>query len=51
VSLELDRWHVVERLVDSSIVEPADVVECRPFDVIGIAPQSLAMDEFGLETI
>jgi hypothetical protein len=52
VSLELDRWHVVERLVDPPVVEPVDVVERRPFDVLDVAPGSLAMNQFGLvETV
>jgi hypothetical protein len=52
VSLELDRWHVVEGLVNSSVVEPVDVVERRPFDVFDVAPRSLAVDQLGLvETV
>ena len=48
MSLELDGRHVVERLVNSSVVEPADVVERRPFDALDVAPGSLAVDQLGL---
>jgi len=48
VSFGLDRRHVVERLVDSLAIEPVDVVQCRPFDVLDAAPGSLAIDQFGL---
>jgi hypothetical protein len=48
VSLELDWRHVVERLVNSSIVEPVDVVERRPIDVLDVAPWSLAVNESDL---
>ncbi len=43
MSFEFDWRHVVERLVNSSVVEPVDVVECGPFDVFDIAPGTLAM--------
>ena len=33
MSLELDRRHLVERLVDSPVVEPVDVVDFCPVDV------------------
>jgi len=49
VSFELDRRHVVERLVDPPVVEPVDVFQCLPFDVLDVAPGPLAVDEFGLE--
>jgi hypothetical protein len=49
---ELNRWHVVERFVDASVVEPINVVERGPFDLFDVAPGSFAMDEFGLvETV
>ena len=48
MSLELERRHVVERLVDAPVVEPADVVECCPFDVLDVAPRSLAVDQLAL---
>ena len=48
VSLELDRRHVVERLVDASVVEPVDVVKRRPLDVLDVAPGFLAVDQFAL---
>ena len=52
MSLELDRWHVVERLVASSTIEPVDVVECGPFDVLDVASGTFAMDQLGLvETV
>jgi hypothetical protein len=38
--------------VNSTVVEPIDVLECLPFDVFNVAPRSLTMDEFGLvETV
>ena len=49
MSLELHRRYVVERLVNSSVVEPVGVVECCPFDVLDVAPGQLAMDQLGLE--
>jgi hypothetical protein len=50
--LELNRRHVVERLVYSSVVEPVEVVERGPFDVLDVAPRPLAMDQLGLvETV
>jgi hypothetical protein len=52
VSIELDRSHVVEGLVDSAVVEPVEVVERRPSDVLDVAPGSLAVNELGLvETV
>jgi len=48
MSIELDRWHVVERFVYPSVVEPVDVVERRPFDVFDVAPRSSAVNQFGL---
>ena len=48
MNLELDRRHAVERLVNSLIVEPVDVVERRPFDMLDVAPGSLAVNEFVL---
>ena len=52
MSFELRRRDPVERFVNSTVVEPIDVLECLPFDVLNVAPWSLAMDEFGLvETI
>lgn len=52
MSFELDGRHVVERLVDSAVVEPADVVERRPFDVLDVAPGPLAVDQLSLiETV
>ncbi len=52
MSLELDRRHVIECLVDSPVVEPVDVVERRLFPVFDVAPRSLSMDELGLvETV
>ena len=38
--------------MDSAVVEPVDVLERLPFDVLDVAPGALAIDEFGLvETI
>jgi hypothetical protein len=38
--------------VDSSVVEPVEVVERRPLDVLDVAPRPLAMDQLGLvETV
>ena len=38
--------------MDSSVVEPVDVVERRPFDVFDVAPGSLAVDQLSLvETV
>ena len=38
--------------MNSTVVEPIDVLECLPLDVLDVAPWSLAVDEFGLvETI
>ena len=34
--------------MDASIVEPIDVVERRPFDVLDVAPGTLAMDQLAL---
>ncbi len=52
MSFELRRRDPVERFVNSTVVEPIDVLECLPFDVLNVAPWPLAMDEFGLvETI
>ena len=52
VGLKLDRWNVVERLVDSPIVEPVDVVEGLPFDVFDASPRTLAVNQLVLvETV
>lgn len=48
MSFELDGRHVVERHVDSSVVEPTDVVERRSLDVLHVTPRSLAVDQLGL---
>ncbi len=40
---------MTQRLVDVSAVEPVDVGERRPLDVLDVAPRSLAVDQFGLE--
>ena len=38
--------------MNSTVVEPVDVLECLPFDVLDVAPRSLAVDEFSLvETV
>ncbi len=42
---EFDRRRVVERLVNSPIVKPVDVGECRPLDVFNVAPRALAMNK------
>ena len=34
--------------MNPSVVEPVEVVERGPFDVLDVAPRSLAMDELGL---
>ena len=34
--------------MDSSVVEPVDIVERRPFDMLHVAPGSLAVDQLGL---
>lgn len=44
----MDQWHVGERLVDSAVVEPVEVVARGPFDVLEVVPESLAVDQFGL---
>ncbi len=52
VGLKLDRWNVVERLVDSPIVEPVEVVEGLPFDVFDASPRTLAVNQLVLvETV
>ena len=52
MSLEGGRRHVVERFVDSPVVEPVHVVQCRPFDVLDVAPGSFAVNQFVLvETV
>ena len=48
MSLELGWRHVVERLVDPAFVEPVDVGERRPLDVLDVAPGSLAVNQLGL---
>ena len=35
--------------MDAPVVEPVDVVECRPLDVFDVAPGTLAIDQFALE--
>jgi hypothetical protein len=38
--------------VDSSVVEPIDVLQRFPLDVLDVSPGSLGMDQFGLvETV
>ena len=38
--------------MDPSVVEPVEVVERGPFDVLDVAPGSLAVDQLGLvETV
>ena len=52
VSLELNRRHAVERLVDAPVVEPVDVVERGPLDVLHVASGTLPMDQLALvETV
>lgn len=52
MSFELNRRHGVERLVNSAVVEPVDVVERGPFDVFDVAPGTLAVKKLGLiETV
>jgi len=46
VIFEFNGRHVVKRLVDSPVVEPVDVVKCRPFDMFDVAPGTLAMNQF-----
>lgn len=49
MSLELDGRHVVECLVNAPTFEPVDVVECRPLNVLDVAPRSLSVERLGLE--
>lgn len=43
---------MAECLVNSTIIEPVDVGEGLPFDVLNVAPGTLAVDEFVLiETV
>ncbi len=46
MSLKGGRRHVVERFVDSPVVEPVHVVQCRPFDVFDVAPGSFSVNQF-----
>ena len=49
---EFHRGQVVQRFVDSLVVEPADVVEGRPLDVFDVALETLAVNQFALvETV
>ena len=52
MSFEFDRRHVAKRFVNSPVVEPFDVVKCRPFDVFYVAPGALAVNQFSfVETV
>ena len=49
---ELGWRHVVQCLVNSPVIEPVDVGERRPFDVLDVAPGSATMNQLGLvETV
>ncbi len=48
VVLELDRWDVAAGAVESSVVEPVDVLQGGQFDVVEALPRAAAADEFGL---
>jgi hypothetical protein len=52
VSFELDRRDIVEGVVYGAVVEPVDVFERLPFDVLDAASGALTVDQFGLvETV
>ena len=52
VGFEFHGGQVVQRFVDSLVVEPVDVVEGCPFDVFDVTPGTLAMNQFSLvETV
>ena len=48
-SLELCGRDHADLAVQTSSIEPVDVVKRRPFNVFHVAPRSLPVDQFGLE--
>ena len=48
VGFHLCGWDVADLAVETTVVEPFDVGEGRELDVFGVAPWSLAFDQFGL---
>jgi hypothetical protein len=48
--LELDRWHVAERLVQPAVVEPADVLHDGELELAAADPDAVG-DQLGLEAV
>ena len=48
VLFQLCRRDLADLVVDAAVVEPVDVGEGGPFDVLDVPPWALAVDEFGL---